>query len=166
MHFFKNKHLVLAMFVAPVLAIIAYFAVDAVVSEKPRLAQEGNSYRLAANPNCRYQSGRCTLRNGDVEVNVNVERVTDSVIELTVRSNLPAQHVIASFVGEDTDEQPAVMQSFVPQKTIWSATFALVDPEKNFLRLALKLSGSVFYAELPAVFIDYNTSFSRDNFSN
>jgi hypothetical protein len=166
MNVFKNKHLVLAMFVAPILAIIAYFAVDAIVSEKPQLAQDGNSYRLAANPNCRYQSGRCTLRNGDVEVNVHVERVTDAVIELTVHSNLPAQNVIASFVGENTVEQPAVMQSFAPQKNIWSATFVLVDPEKSFLRLALELSGSVFYAETPAVFIDYNTSFSRDNFSN
>ena len=166
MNFLKNKHLVLAMFVAPVLAIIAYFAVDHVVSEKPHLAQQGSSYKLAAKSNCRYQSGQCTLHNGDVEVNVFVKRVTDSLIELTLQSNMPAQNVLASFVGASTTEEPVVMQSFVPEKNVWSGTFDVVDPEKSNLRLALEVSGSVFYAETSAVFINYDTTFSRENFSD
>ncbi len=36
-----NKHVVIAMLVAPVLAVIAYFAVDASVSEAPKAAQPG-----------------------------------------------------------------------------------------------------------------------------
>lgn len=166
MNFLKNKHLVLAMFVAPVLAIIAYFAVDHVVSEKPHLAQQGSSYKLAAKSNCRYQSGQCTLQNADVEVNVSVKRITESLIELTLQSNMPVQNVLASFVGSSTTEEPVVLQSFVPEKNVWSGTFDVVDPEKSNLRLALEVSGSVFYAETPAVFIDYNTTFSRENFSD
>ncbi|NOQ87942.1 MAG: hypothetical protein GQ550_03380, partial [Gammaproteobacteria bacterium] len=55
MQILKNKHLILAMFVAPVLAIIAYSSVDTIVSEQPQAAMQGSSYKLAAKSNCRYQ---------------------------------------------------------------------------------------------------------------
>lgn len=165
LHFLKNKHLVVAMFVAPVLAIIAYFAVDHVVSEKPHVAAQGNSYKLAAKSNCRYQSGECTLVNGDVEISVRVQRATDALIELTVESNLPARRVLASFTGENETDEPVVLQSFAPEKTIWNATLPVVDPENSHLRLALELGGAAFYAETSAVFIDYNTAYPRDNFA-
>ena len=152
MNILKNKHLILALFVAPVLAIIAYFATDYVVSEK-------------ANSNCRYQSGQCTLQNGDVEVKVTVERITDSLIELTLRSNMPVQKVLASFVADNITEQPTAMQSDAADSTVWQARFNIAEPEKAQLRLAMELSGALFYAETPAVFIDYDTAFSRDNFS-
>ena len=163
--FLKNKHLVVAMFVAPVLAIIAYFAVDHVVSEKPHVAAQGKSYKLAARPNCRYQSGACTLVNGDIEVNVRVQRASDTLIELTVESNMPAQRVLASFTGENAADEPVVLQSYAPDKTLWNATFATIDPQNSHLRLALELGGAAFYAETPAVFIDYNTAYPRDNFT-
>jgi len=163
--FLKNKHLLVAMFVAPVLAIIAYFAVDHVVSEKPQVAAQGKSYKLAARPNCRYQSGGCTLVNSDVEINVRVQRSTDALIELTVESNLPAQRILASFTGDSETDEPVALQSYDPNKTIWSATFATVDPQNSHLRLALQLGGAAFYAETPAVFIDYQTTYPRDNFA-
>jgi hypothetical protein len=166
MNILKNKHLILAMFVAPVLAIIAYFATDYVVSEKPHQAQQGNTYKLAANPNCRYQSGQCTLQNGDVEVRVTVERITASLIELTLRSSMPAQKVLASFVEDNDTAQPQAMQSVDAENTVWHAKFNISNPETAQLRLAMELSGALFYAETPAVFIDYSTTFSRDNFSD
>ena len=166
MQFLKNKHIVLAMFVAPVLAIIAYFATDHIVSEKPHLVQQGQTYKLAARPNCRYPSGQCTLHNGDVEINVQVERVTDSAIKLILQSNLPLQNALASFADDDTDAaQPSTMYRAAPESNIWNAEFDRVDAEKSTLRLALEIAGSIFYAETPAVFIDYETTFSRDNFS-
>ena len=51
------------------------------------------------------------------------------------------------------------------EKKSWSVTLYLDDPEKSILRLALNLSGSMYYAETTAIFVDYETSFSRDNFS-
>lgn len=164
LHFLKNKHLVVAMFVAPVLAIIAYFAVDHVVSEDPHLAEQGRSYKLAAKSNCRYPSGQCTLENGDVEINVRVQRVSDALIELTLQSNLPAQRVLAAFAGKNASDEPVALQSDDPDKTNWSAAFATVDPKTSHLRLALELGGAAFYAETPAVFIDYKTTYPRDNF--
>jgi len=67
-----NKHLIIAMIVAPILAVIAYYGVDRVVSETPHKAVKGQSYPLAAKSNCRYKSGECTLKNGDISLTINV----------------------------------------------------------------------------------------------
>lgn len=166
MNFFKNKHLLLAMFIAPVLALIAYFATDHVVSEKPHAAMQGNSYKLAAKSNCRYQSGQCTLQNGEVEVNVRVERIQGSLNELILQANMPLQAALVSFVVGDDETEPAVMQRAVSEENTWHARFELVEPEKSTLRLALELADTVFFAETPAIFIDYDTSYSRKNFSD
>jgi len=165
MNILKNKHMVLAMFVAPVLALIAYFATDHIVSEKPHAVQQGASYKLAAKSNCRYQSGQCTLQNGDVEVNVRIERITGSLIELILQANMPLQNALASFIIGDDETEPVVMQPAVSAENTWRAKFDIVDVETSSLRLVLELSGSLFYAETPAVFIDYDTSFPRENFS-
>ena len=162
----KNKHVVLAMFVAPVLAIIAYFATDYVVSEKPHQAQQGNSYKLAAKSNCRYQSGQCTLFNGDVEVNVRAERISGPLIELSLHANMPLQNVLVSSVVANEETDPVMMQRAVSDENTWRAKLDIVDAEKSALRFVVELSGLLFYAETPAVFIDYNTTFSRDNFSD
>ncbi len=59
---FRNKHLILAFLIAPVLAIIAWFSVDYFVAEKPHSAKPGASYELIAKPNCRRFSRRCDLK--------------------------------------------------------------------------------------------------------
>jgi hypothetical protein len=166
MNILKNKHMVLAMFVAPVLALIAYFATDYVVSEKPHAAQQGGSYKLAAKSNCRYQSGQCTLHNGDVEVKLRAERITGSQIELSLQANMPLQNALVSSVVDNEETDPVVMQRSVSEENTWRAKFDIFDVEKGTLRFVLELSGLLFYAETPAVFIDYDTSFSRDNFSD
>ncbi|MGY0646152.1 MAG: hypothetical protein ACW7DN_16410, partial [Paraglaciecola chathamensis] len=61
---FKNKHIITALIVTPLLAIAGYFATDYIVSERPQQAQQGGQYQLAALPNCRYASGKCGLKNG------------------------------------------------------------------------------------------------------
>jgi hypothetical protein len=166
MNILKNKHMVLAMFVAPVLALIAYFATDYVVSEKPHAAHQGGSYKLAAKSNCRYQSGSCTLYNGDVEVNVRAERITGSRIELSLHANMPLQNALVSSVVANEETDPVVMQRAVSEENTLRAKFDIFDVEESSLRFVLELSGLIFYAETPAVFIDYDTSFSRDNFSD
>ncbi len=165
MGFFKNKHLILAMFVAPVLAIIAYFAVDYIVAEKPHQMKQGQTYKLAANPNCRYPSGQCTLRNGDIEVIVRIERVTDTAAKLILQSNTPVAHALASFAAGAAEPQPRTLYRSAAAADTWNAEFKQAEIENSTLRLALEISDSIFYAETPAVFIDYETTFSRENFS-
>lgn len=165
MNVLKNKHVILAMFIAPVLAIIAYFATDHIVSEKPQQAQQGSSYKLAAKSNCRYKSGQCTLHNGDIEVNVRVEQVSAAAIKLILQSNTPLTNALAAFAEGESDIQPSSLYPAAAQTNTWNAEFKLANIEKTTLRLVLEISDSIFYAETPAVFVDYETTFSRDNFS-
>jgi len=72
MSFFKNKHVITAMIVAPILAIVSYYAVDLMVKEQPKAAVEGQAYKLIAKSNCRYSSGACDLVNGDFKSTVTV----------------------------------------------------------------------------------------------
>ena len=152
------------MFVAPVLAIIAYFATDHVVSEKPHQAQQGHSYKLAARSNCRYKSGQCTLYNEDVQVNVRIEHISADTIKLVLISNMPMENALASFAEGGSETQPATLYTDTAQENTWNAEFKLADVEKTTLRLVLEISDTIFYAETPAVFVDYETTFSRDNF--
>jgi len=166
MRFLKNRHLILAMFVAPTLAVIAYFGVDYVVSEKPRSALPGQSYKLAAKSNCRYQSGTCTLKNGDIEVTIRAQRVAEEQIELTLSSEMPIQQAVISYVADGVASEPASLTAATPEKDRWNATLKLAHPEQSILRLALKISDSMYYVETTAIFVDYITTFSQDGFTN
>jgi hypothetical protein len=48
----------------------------------------------------------------------------------------------------------------------WHISLNMPSPENSVIRLALNIAGSMYYAETSAVFIDYETSFSRENFSD
>ena len=165
MNILKNKHLILAVFVAPVLAIIAYFSVDHLVSEKPQAAQQGGTYKLAAKSNCRYQSGNCTLKNGDIEVHIRAQRIAANEVELSMQSELLIQHAIISYAVDDYASEPVPMKIISEETNERYIRLHLDDPEKSVLRLALSIADTMYYAETAAVFVDYETSFSRDNFS-
>ena len=69
----KNRHMTIAMLMAPVLAIIAYYGVNTLVGEKPHAAEAGQSYVLVEKPNCRHHGGTCGLKNGDFELTLSFE---------------------------------------------------------------------------------------------
>lgn len=172
MNVLKNKHVILAMFVAPVLAIMAYFATDSIVSEKPHKAETGEQYKLAARSNCRYQSGLCTLHNGDVEIDVRINRLSaasgEAFVELLLQSNTPLQQALVSFGSNDAgashDTRPVALAGSADMLG-WRTELEAALSAQTELRLAVMISGTAFYASVPTVFADYDTSFSRDNFS-
>ncbi len=170
MQFLKNKHLILAMFVAPMLAIIAYFSVDYFVSETPHAAIQGNSYKLAARSNCRYKSGICTLENGDIEVKLRAESAGYNQFKLSVISAVPVQSVLVSFIDENSSEKenspPIAMLADTQQLNVWSANIKMFSSDKSLLRLALNISDTLYYAEVTTIFINFETSFPRKNFSD
>ena len=153
------------MFIAPTLAIIAYFSVDFMVSEKPQAAVQGSSYKLVAKSNCRYKSGACTLKNGDIEIHIRALHTADNVVELSMYSELPLQNVIFSVAAGELSTEPAAMNVATDERNDWNASFYLDDPENSVLRVAVSIADSVYFAETTTVFVDYETSFSRDNFS-
>ena len=165
MKFFKNKHVILAMFISPILAIIAYFGVDYAVSERPHAAQKGQTYKLAASSNCRYKSGICTLQNSDIEVQLRAKRIVDNQIELTLDTEMLIQKVLVSITQNNEEIPPTSMQTNDPQGGHWQAKLELDNPEQSTLRLALSIADTLYFAETSTLFIDYETSFSQDNFA-
>lgn len=152
----------MAVLIAPVLAVIAYFAADHMVSEPPVQAQQGQSYKLAAKSNCRYQSGTCTLKNGDVEVHLRAERLDEQRVVLTINSAMDIQKALLSVATGENASPPKAME---PAGDDWQLQVDIDQPELTTVRLALGIAGSTYYSEIPAIFVDYVTTFSRENFS-
>jgi len=164
-NFLKNKHVIVAMIVTPILALGAYFATDYIVSEKPKVAKTGASYKLAAKSNCRYQSGVCTLMNGDVRVIVKAQRLNANIIKLDFLSELAVQAVLVSSVTDTTESAPLSLQKEQgTEGDFYSGKVTIDNPAGTVLRFALHIAGSNYYAETSAVFVDYGTSFSQENF--
>lgn len=140
---FGNRHVVAAMLVAPILAVMAYFAVDYWVGEAPQAARAGNSYPLVARPNCRWASGRCTLTNADLTL-----RIEPDGGGLALAANVDLDGVEYA-VGESggTFPQPQLMER------VDARSFRLVLPAGAAeylagleLRLVASTGGVTFYA--------------------
>jgi len=145
-----NRHITVAMIVAPILALISYFATDFLVSEAPKMAEDGQQYELLARSNCRYESGRCTLRNGDDELTLRIN--ADAFIEL--ESNMPVEGVQLAFVSKGTQRVVSAMRSQEANGQEWLSASPMISMDDT-LRLALKLDNKVFYATAPTTFVNY-----------
>ena len=71
----RNKHVLVSALVAPLLALMAYFAIDHFMGETPHAAVEGRSYPLVEKPGCRWESGSCGLKNNEFELDMVYERL-------------------------------------------------------------------------------------------
>ena len=148
MSMFKNKHLVTAAIVAPVLALIGYFGINALVGESPHAAEEGQSYQLVEMPSCRYSSGRCSLKNGDFELNLSTESPYGDRLLLLLKSEFPLDGVKVALIEHEADEkQPVDMQATGEQGLDWSLEIARPDPERSRLRLVASASGSLYFGD-------------------
>lgn len=153
---FKNKHVIAAVIIAPILSVITYFAVDYVVKEKPHKAVHGQHYPLAAKSNCRYASGRCDLENGDIKVVLRVTN-TGGTPQLNLDSNLALNFVKVGLAGTE----PVDMKSSNNSQTLWHVplTTPLVDTDE--LKMVVLLDNSFYYADVNAVFMKRDTDYSK-----
>ena len=117
----QNKHMVTAAIVAPVLALIGYFGVNALVGESPHAAEEGQSYQLVEMPSCRYGSGHCGLKNSDFELNLSTESLDGGRMLLMLESEFPLDGVKVALVEHEADEkQPVDMRAMGENGLAWS----------------------------------------------
>lgn len=148
--FFIDRHVVTALLVAPVLAILAWFGVDAMVAEQAETPRAGASYPLLAASNCRRPGGRCDLTNADLIVSVTANSGGRDTVDIRVTSTVPLSGVtIATFDGDG--ERHSVMQPAVDDASQWTATFT---PQfEGRLRLIAKSGDATFYSESSAAFL-------------
>ena len=150
---FTNKHVVVAMLVAPVLAILAWFAVDYFVAERPHAAEPGADYTLIAMSNCRYDSGECKLENGDFELTLSATEIDASSISISMRSRFPLQQAAIGFIDGGSNALPARMASIDSDATQWSATLILPGGDATILGVAVTSNGANYFAEAPTAFL-------------
>jgi hypothetical protein len=144
----QNKHLVTAAVVAPVLALIGYFGINALVGESPQAAEEGQSYQLVEMPSCRYSSGHCGLKNGDFELDLTTESLDDNRLLLLLKSEFPLEGVKVALIEDKSDEeQPVDMQPMGEDGLAWSLEMARPDPERNRLHLVASANQSLYFGD-------------------
>ena len=144
MSIFTNKQVVVAVLVAPILAIGAWYLVGLIGAETPQAAVEGNKYPLVAKSNCRYESGLCSLENGELEFELYLAPAKGKS-RLWVRANKLAQGVLVALGSGGAVPDPKAMQ-FEPSERAWFLDLPQVDSESD-LYLVAQVQGSTYFAE-------------------
>lgn len=145
MSIWKNKHLLVATLMAPILGLLSYLAIDTLVSEKPHVAEAGQSYLLVEMPNCRYSSGRCGLKNGNFRLELSFDRLEGDRLLLKLKSeHLLDGVLLAQQVNEKDESEPKPMRATGPDGLNWSMEIPNPDPENQRLHIVAS-SGGAFY---------------------
>ncbi len=149
---FTNKHVVIALLVAPVLSVLAWFGVGHLVGEQPHQAVAGQDYRLLEKSNCRWASGNCDLVNGDVELGLSVQQ-GQARGQLELQSSIPLEGVMLAVVPVGgSDAVPAAMRRGNEQGTRWQLSLASPLAEGDRLRLVAVAPDNRFSAEVSTAF--------------
>ena len=160
---FKNKHVVVSLIVAPILAIISYFAVDSLVAETPHAAKPGERVELIAKSNFRYPSGGCDLKNGDFELHVAATWISDVQVSLTLESKFPLDGVVAAHViNQEQNMSPINMRPVDNSGLKWALDIVNPDMKIDRLQLAASANRTLYYADASLAFINYETSYEQD----
>ena len=154
MSILKNKHLVIATLMAPILALVGYFGINAMLSEEPHAAEAGQSYKLLEKPNCRRSGGNCGLKNGDFELNLSAEWPNDNQLLISLRSAHPLNSVLVELVENETDQnQPVKMRPMGTDGLSWSVDIAHPDPDSHRLHLVASSGESLYFGDIAMKFI-------------
>ena len=153
MNIFKNKHIVLASVMAPLLGLAAYFAVDALVAEKPHAAKAGQSYNLVEKPNCRRAGGTCGMKNGDFELELGFEELNEDQLFLKLNSLHALDKVMLAVVENETDEKPPMEMRMAGEDGLnWNLEINRPDPDRHRLRLVATSNQSFYFGDIALKF--------------
>jgi hypothetical protein len=136
------------MIVAPILAIMSYLATDYIVSEKPHIAKDGNIYKMRVNSNCRWDSGKCTLDNEDIKIDIIGTR-TNNLLILNLSSNVLLNSIKVDF---DKHNIPNDMKINKNDFLKWDISLPL-ENENKMLNFAITINRSIFLAQISTIFI-------------
>ena len=152
--------MIAALLIAPVLALVAYFSVDAMVSDKPAQAQPGHSYALVAMPQCRYTSGKCTFKNAEFKVVLTPQQVSADGISLTLHSVFPLQAAKMALVEQASDAgSPLPMEPVDTNGQDWKIDLHGSHGKSSQLRLVVVAGDAFYFGETGLDFVTYATSF-------
>ena len=145
-----NKHVITALIVAPILSVLAWFAVGSLVGEQAAPAQPGNAYPLVEKSNCRWASGQCDLENADFRVSL---QYTDNGA-LELRSAYPLQGAAFSVFdpAQDVSLPPMELRADDSRGVVWRFSAAGKPSPGQRIRLVATANGSQYYGEVGTAF--------------
>lgn len=150
----KNTHVIVAMLVAPILAIIAYFAIDYFIAERPHAARPGADYTLVARSNCRRASGSCDLVNGDFKLTISASPAAASALTLSLASHFPlVAATIGIAPGPGKESVPVMLSPEGGDKKNWSAQINWPAAPEAAMQIVVVAGQSRYFAEVPVVFL-------------
>jgi hypothetical protein len=139
------------MIIAPILAVISWFAVDYYVKETPHKLKAGGNYKLQVKPGCRWGSGVCELTNNEVKFrltatqnNYNTTILLHSSIELT------GVQVALTSSATDITTRPSAM--FSSDNVNYAINVDSIG-DNQFLQLIMAHGDTLFYATVPTIWI-------------
>lgn len=153
MSILTNKHFVIALIVAPILAVISYFAVDAMVAEKAQAPVSGHSYQLVAQSNCRYNSGRCVLKNGNFELKLEARWLRQGTLSLVLESEHPLDGIkVATVPASGLEATPESMKVLDIAGQRWQLDLDSIVPDQDRLQLVARANNALYFAEASMAF--------------
>lgn len=150
---FTNKHIIIALLVTPVLAILAWFAVGAFVGEEPKQAAPGQSYPLVERSNCRYDSGQCDLRNEDMRLSITFES-TLSGPNLRLSSSHALDYALLGVAAEGKDGKPVNLRKQDSEGLQWVLSLDQLPSRDQRLLVVVNAGGSNWFADTSTAFLD------------
>jgi hypothetical protein len=146
---FTNKHVVAALIIAPVLSVLAWFAVGSLTGEQPQPAQPDQSYPLVEKSNCRYASGWCDLENEDFSITLQISPLG----ELTAVSDYPLDGIRVALVRPGDPEglgQP--MRRVDGAGLQWRVPLGEMPDGDSRILLAAGAGGSTWFGDAATAF--------------
>lgn len=151
----KNRHVVVALLVAPILAVVTWFGVGWLVGDASVEAVHpapGASYPLVELSGCRYPGGICRLENNDVKLTLTVRDQT----WLDVVSVIPLDTLLVGLRSEDSlTPSPAIAMG--GGRTRWQLKFDHALRDDDVLRIAASAAGTHYYGEATLAFTGSDT---------
>lgn len=152
---FKNKHILLAAVVAPVLGLLTYYAIGVLTGEEPQAAEQGRSYPLVALPNCRRGGGQCELKNGDFALDLRTEPFESDRFLLSLESVFPLQGVVVSLAGDEAgNTEPLDMRPQGDSGQNWVLVVPRPESGRDRLRLVASANQSLYFGEFSNQFMN------------
>lgn len=149
---FTNKHIITALLVSPLLAVLAWFAMGALLDEPPREAEPGQAYPLVESSNCRYDSQQCDLYNEDLRLSLSLQSDTGRpILGLTSSHRLDA--VLMAVAASEDDSFPTSMLREDSEGRHWVLQLQGVPTDAERIHLVVQSRGSQWYADTSTAFL-------------
>lgn len=144
----KSRHVIVALLVAPLLAVGAWFAVGYWVAGDamtPLPAEQGSAYPLLERSGCRYAGGRCVLSNGDLDIHVALRGD-----RLYFTPSVEVDVLIAGLIR--LTESVPIESRWHEAEQAWEVALPGVPDSSDRLRVIVSRNDSEFYGEASMAF--------------